>query len=146
MADIVCQVINQDDQMEFIWSARGGFFDPYVIKKPGLTALRDNAVATRDALEALVKVWNTPGSEEEVRASSLELAEAGYQLFNRILPFYEIETAETIRDWLESLKAEPARTSLEIVVEDNASITANECAIPWNLVYDADPDETRMRS
>ena len=145
MVDIVCQVINQDDQMEFIWSARGGFFDPYVIKKPGLTALRDNAVATRDALEALVRVWNTPGSEEAVRASSLELAEAGYQLFNRILPFYEIGTAETIRNWLESLAAEPDRTrpGLEIVVEDNASIPANECAIPWNLVYDAEPDEDR---
>ena len=90
MADIVCQVINQDDQMEFIWSERGGFFEPYVIKKPGLTALRDNAVATRKALEALVRAWNTPGSEEEVRTSSLGLAEAGYQLFNRILPFYEI--------------------------------------------------------
>jgi WD40 repeat protein len=40
MADLVCQVINQDDQMGFIWSARGGFFEPHAVKKAGLTALK----------------------------------------------------------------------------------------------------------
>ncbi len=51
-------------------------------------------------MEALVRVMNTLGSEEAVSASSLNLANAGYQLFNRIVPFYESETANKIRDWL----------------------------------------------
>src|SRR6516162_3240932 len=65
MANVVCQVINQDDQMEFIWSAGGGFFDPYVIKRPDLTALRTDAATTREALEKLVSVRNKPGSPEK---------------------------------------------------------------------------------
>jgi WD40 repeat protein len=143
MANVVCQVINQDDQMEFIWSAGGGFFDPYVIKRPDLTALRNDAATTREALEKLVSVRNNPGSPEKEGVASRELAEAGYQLFNRILPFFRAEasTSKAIRGWLKGLNAESARTSLEIVVEENANIAADECAIPWNLVYDTDPDD-----
>jgi hypothetical protein len=57
------------------------------------------------------------------------------------MPFSNDETADAIRGWLKGLGAEPARAGLEIVIEDNASIGARECAIPWNLVYDADPEE-----
>jgi hypothetical protein len=40
MTDVVCQVSNQASQVEMIWSARGGFFRPYVITGPQLVELR----------------------------------------------------------------------------------------------------------
>jgi WD40 repeat protein len=143
MANVVCQVINRDDRMEFIWSARGGFFEPYAIEGPDLSALRDDAAAARVALEALVTVRNERGSPEDDRAASRELAEAGYRLFYRILPFFRdrATTSRAVRGWLRGLHDEPERTSLEVVVEETAAVAADECRIPWNLVYDTDPDD-----
>ena len=43
MADVVCQVIGKPDQVEFIWSAGGGWFKPYVLNGMELTNFRELA-------------------------------------------------------------------------------------------------------
>ena len=47
MSEIVCQVGNHADQVEFIWSSRGGYFKPYVVAGTQLTELRQAAGQTR---------------------------------------------------------------------------------------------------
>src|SRR4051812_27912233 len=73
MSDIICQVTNQSDRVEIIWSSRGGFFRPYVISGQPLTELRQAAnrsadghsvaekPSCREALEALVFTLNQAG-------------------------------------------------------------------------------------
>ena len=46
---IVCQVTNQDSQVEFTWSLGGGFFPPYVVAGPQLAELREATRAVRKA-------------------------------------------------------------------------------------------------
>src|SRR3954447_15403455 len=102
MSEIVCQVSNQAGQVEFIWSSHGGFFRPYVVSGPQLTELRQAADQTRVALEALVFALNQDGAAPPWEPS-LELAEAGFRLFNYLLPT-EDETARKVRRWLEDLR------------------------------------------
>src|SRR4051794_32629626 len=73
MSEVVCQVGNQAGQVEFIWSSRGGFFDPYVIDGTRLAELRQAAgrpasgpsasgrPSCRQALERLVFALNQAG-------------------------------------------------------------------------------------
>ena len=53
-SEIVCQVGNRADQVEFIWSTRGGYFRPYVVSGTQLIELRQAAGQTRAALESVV--------------------------------------------------------------------------------------------
>ena len=104
MADIVCQVINRDrdDRIEFIWSAGGGFFDSYIVRGTELAELRTTADHVRDGLETLVVTLNrTQGQMEAIPCElSYGLAEAGFRLFNDLLP-PEDSTAKVVRRWLE---------------------------------------------
>jgi WD40 repeat protein len=142
LADIVCQVINRDrsDRIEFIWSAGGGFFDPYIVEGTELTELRTTADQVRDVLETLVVALNrTHGQMEAIPWElSYEFAEAGSRLFNDILPS-ENSTAKIVRRWLERLHAQSGVVTLEIVVEEDPDQAERFLAIPWNLVYDQRP-------
>ena len=89
--------------MEFIWSSRGGFFKPYVVAGTQLTELRQAADQTRNALEALVFALNHVGTGPAPWEPSFKLAEAGFRLFNNLLPG-EDETARKVRRWLEDLR------------------------------------------
>jgi WD40 repeat protein len=140
---IVCQVFNHDDRVEFIWSEGGRPFDPYVITGRDLEELRNKAAGARDALESVVTAWSQHGWGNETRLRARDLAETGRALFHRILPLHskdvDADKVARIRDWLEHLQTAQDRTSLAIVVQEAARITANECSIPWNLVYDTTP-------
>lgn len=85
MSEIVYQVGNQAGQVEFIWSSRGGYFRPYVVAGTQLAELREAADQTRVALEALVFALNDGGGATPWEPS-FELAEAGFRLFNYLLP------------------------------------------------------------
>ena len=53
MSEIVCQIGKRADQMEFIWSPRGGYFRPYIVS--GTQFIEMQAVGqTRAALESVV--------------------------------------------------------------------------------------------
>jgi len=143
MLDIVCQVFNKDDRIQFTWSLRGGFFPTYTITKERgrLTDLRNQARKTRDALGEVVRALNE-GASTEVRERSAELAEAGYGLYECILPQprrtvgeESIASACAVRQWLEDLHSK-GLFGLEIVVDDRAETAKTSCSIPWNLVYD----------
>ena len=142
MADIVCQVINRDrdDRIEFIWSAGGGFFDPYIVRGTELAELRTTADHVRDVLETLVVALNrTQGQMEAIPWElSYEFAEAGFRLFNDLLP-PEDSTAKVVRRWLEGLLVQSGLVALEIVVEEDPAQVEQFLAIPWNLVYDQRP-------
>src|SRR5271157_611979 len=142
MADIVCQVINRDrdDRIEFIWSAGGGFFDPYIVRGRELAELRTTADQVRDVLETLVVALNrTQGQMEAIPwEKSFEFAEAGFRLFNDLLP-PEDSTAKVVRRWLEGVHVQSGLVALEIVVEEDPDQVEQFLAIPWNLVYDQRP-------
>ena len=138
MSEIVCQVGNQAGQVEFIWSSRGGFFQPYVVTGTQLTELRQAADQTRVALEALVFALNQDGGAPPPWEPSYELAEAGFRLFNYLLPS-EDETARKVRRWLEDLRKQSGLIGLEVVVEERSADPRAFLSVPWNLVYDERP-------
>ena len=69
---------------------------------------------------------------------SYELAEAGFRLFNCLLP-PEDETAHKVRRWLEDLRTQSGLIGLEIVVEERSADAGTFLSVPWNLVYDERP-------
>jgi hypothetical protein len=150
MSEIVCQVGNQAGQVEFIWSSHGGFFRPYVVSGQQLTELRRAAERSatgpstsekpscREALETLVFSLNQAGADSPPWEPSYELAEAGFRLFNCLLP-PEDETAEKVRRWLEDLRKQSGLIGLEVVVEERSADAGTFLSVPWNLVYDERP-------
>jgi hypothetical protein len=150
MSEIVCQVGNQAGQVELIWSSHGGFFRPYVISGQQLTELRRAAdrsatgpstsekPSCREALETLVFALNGAGAGPPPWEPSYGLAEAGFRLFNCLLP-PEDETAKKVRRWLEDLRKQSGLIGLEVVVEERSADAGTFLSVPWNLVYDERP-------
>jgi len=150
MSEIVCQVGNQASEVEFIWSSRGGFFPPYKISGQKLTELRraaDRSVtgpstsekpSCREALEKLVFALNRAGAGPPPWEPSYELAEAGFRLFNCLLP-PEDATPKKVRRWLEDLRKQSGLIGLEVVVEERSADAGTFLSVPWNLVYDERP-------
>ena len=143
MSEIVCQVGNRADQVEFIWSTRGGYFKPYVVAGIQLTELRQAAGLTRKALEELVFTLNDVGSGPAPWESSFKLVEAGFQLYNKLLPGGD-ETALKVRRWLEDLRKQSGSIGLEIVVEEGSGDPGAFLSVPWNLVYDEYPEDHEL--
>ena len=69
---------------------------------------------------------------------SYGLAEAGFRLYNCLLPTEE-DTAKKVRQWIEELRRKSRLTGLEIVVEEQSADTRAYLSVPWNLVYDERP-------
>lgn len=146
MAQIICQVDSQPDQVSFTWAEGPASFAAYHLTGQLSIRFRDTAATARRSLSLLVQEWllwqRVGGSDAAVRRASLALAEAGYTLYRRIFdqgvddgrPFVKI------RPWLEELSAQGAVESLEIVFEQSRFMTWN-VAVPWNVVYDRRPDE-----
>lgn len=143
VSDVMCQLSNQSDQAEVIWSSRGGFFRPYTISGTQLAALRESVHQTRNSLWQMVSNLNLVGSEPVPWESSYELAEAGFRLFNYLLPSVD-ETAHKVRRWLEDLRKQSGLIGLEVVVEERSADSATCLSVPWNLVYDQRPAEQRF--
>src|SRR4051794_32062820 len=142
MSEVICQVLNQASQVDLIWSSHGGFFRPYSITGQQLTELRQAADQTRASLETLVLDLNRAGPGPAPWESSYALAEAGFRLFNYLLPS-EDETARKVRRWLEDLRKQAGLVGLEVVVEERAADARTFLSVPWNLVYDERPAKHR---
>ena len=136
--EIVCQVTNQENQVEFIWSSGGGFFRPYALKGVQVGELRQTIILVRAALGRLVHSINQSKDTDPPWEPSYELAEAGFRLYNYLLPT-EDETASKVRRWLEELRKQSELISLEVVVEEQSAEPRSYLSVPWNLVYDERP-------
>ena len=145
---VICQVKNQKNRVEFIWGSGVRFFLPYYIDGQRLDDLRTAAEASRTALEDLVLAWGRDPKSELAKKCSISLAMAGFDLFNSVLP--RGDKSEEVRKWLNGQKNEPspreltelpAPPHLGIVVDEVSEETLEFLRIPWNLVYDLDPDD-----
>ena len=135
---IVCQVTNQESQLDFTWSSGGGFFRPYAVSGAQLGELRETIKLVRKALGDLVHAINESQEGQAPWERSYELAEAGFRLHNYLLPT-EDQTASKIRRWLGELRTQSDLISLEVVVDDRSSDPRSCISLPWNLVYDERP-------
>ncbi|HKI16959.1 MAG TPA: ATP-binding protein, partial [Isosphaeraceae bacterium] len=138
MGEIVCQVLNRESQVELVWSSGGGFFRPYVIAGAKLGELREATQTVRKALGEMVYALNQSGDGPVPWEPSYGLAEAGFRLYNCLLPTEE-DTAKKVRRWIEELRRKSSLTGLEIVVEEQSADTRAYLSVPWNLVYDERP-------
>ena len=138
MNEIVCQVSNRENQVEFIWSAGGGYFRPYTVAGAQLGELREATRTVRKALGEMVSALNFAGDGAAAWEPAYGLAEAGFRLYNYLLPS-EDETAKKIRRWLDELRKQSQLDALEIVVEEQAADPRAFLSVPWNLVYDERP-------
>ncbi|HEX8201953.1 MAG TPA: ATP-binding protein, partial [Isosphaeraceae bacterium] len=145
MSEIVCQVSNQASQVEFIWSSRGGFFEPYVVSGTQLTELRAAAHQTRVALEKLVFALNDAGPGPIPWEPAHALAETGFCLFNCLLPPEDKQKAGRVRRWLEDLRKQSGLIGLEVVVEERSADAKDFLSVPWNLVYDERPKKAAFQ-
>ncbi len=142
MADIVCQVFNRDDQVEFVWSSGGAFFKPYGVRGQQLKALRRAAGATRKTLETLVVAQNEAGDSPAPWDLAYQLAQAGAELFVNLIPSTD-QTATNVLRWLNGIKRYNM-PALEIILEDRANDPNATLSIPWNLVYDERPSQHKL--
>src|SRR5262245_46998740 len=138
MNEIVCQVSNRENQVEFIWSAGGGFFRPYSVTGAQLGELREATRRVRKPLGEMVSALNLAGDGVAAWEPAYGLAEAGFRLYNYLLPS-EDETARKVRRWLEELRKQDPVDALEIVVEEQSADPRAFLSVPWNLVYDERP-------
>ncbi len=92
----------------------------------------------RKALGEVVYAQNQAGEGPVPGETAYALAEAGFRLFNYLLPS-EDETARKVRRWLEELRKQSGLNALEIVVEEQSADPRHFVSIPWNLVYDERP-------
>ncbi|QEH32543.1 WD domain, G-beta repeat [Aquisphaera giovannonii] len=140
MSEVICQVTNHADRVELVWSSRGGFFRPYAIAGAELAELRDAAARARKALEVLVHALNTAGPQPMPWEPAFKVVEAGFELYNRLLPGGE-DTARSVRNWLVDLRDRSGSLGLEVVVEELSEDPASYLSVPWNLVYDDYPED-----
>ena len=85
-------------------------------------------------------LYKPPAAERDrpaLRRSCLELAQAGRNLYNLIFTSASQpkDMATTVRSWLGEVTGTDGVQSLEVISEGQPWFA------PWNLVYDADPDE-----
>lgn len=135
-ARIACVVgVRPDAALSLTWSHGPDAFQPVLLDADSAAALRAATAAVRDRLGRLVAAEHA--GWENVPDLSYDLAAAGYELFERLFPQSGDPRSEDrlVLDWLDTLAVE----SLEFVADDAAP------AIPWNLVYAADPDEAAFR-
>jgi len=100
MGEIVCQVLNRESQVELVWSSGGGFFRPYAIAGAKLGELREATQTVRKTLGEMVYALNQSGDGPVPWEPSYGLAEAGFRLYNCLLPTEE-DTAKKVRRWIE---------------------------------------------
>ena len=86
----------------------------------------------------MVYALNESGDGPVPWEPSYALAEAGFRLYNCLLPTEE-DTAKKVRRWIEDLRKTSSLTGLEIVVEEQSADTRACLSVPWNLVYDERP-------
>ncbi|HKI35626.1 MAG TPA: hypothetical protein VKA46_27465 [Gemmataceae bacterium] len=86
--------------------------------------------------------WVNAGSDADrqacdadLRQTCCRLARAGHEIYDRLFrPADDEARAKKVRKWLEHLRDRGEVESLELVLDGDAGV-------PWNVVYDREPDE-----
>ena len=143
MARVVCRIHRSDEQLRasLAWSEGPDEFPKYHLDGALYRAFQETARRVRENLGHVVKnyVLNTP--EEVRRSTDYELAAAGYELYQQLFwPAPEDQPqAEDVCSWLTELRDRDEVESLELVVDSPWSV-------PWNAVYDQEPDKAAFLS
>jgi WD40 repeat protein len=142
MADVVCFVQWQPEKVSFTWSEGPDAFPTYHLTGQHVDLFREDVELARKRLAELVDAYldylhspSAEGAEQAVRQACLQLAEAGYQLRQRVFKPNEDpgKTAKDVSTWLRKLHSRGQLASLEIVTEGGQFV-------PWNLLYEERPD------
>ena len=133
MTHVVGQVTIEDDSATFVWSEGPASFHPYELKGQMFREFMSLASEAREQLSDLVSdyVFDT----DKLPADAFKLAEIGHELYLQLFdPGAEQAVhARSVRRWLEDLRRKRSVDTLEIVIEQ-------PWLIPWNVVYDREPD------
>jgi len=123
VARIVCQVLHRPGRVTFIWSDGGAYFEPYHLEGAALEAFHEAAGQARALIEA--------GG-----ADLYTLASVGHQLYHHLFSRDDPKAAAAHAWWTSSRRGNSVR-SLEIVSDAPG-------AVPWNVVYEGDPQRARI--
>jgi tetratricopeptide (TPR) repeat protein len=126
--------------LEFTWSVGSSAFPTYALRDDLVEQFRDNTRVARDRLFDLVSLYQPAAADRDLpvlRRCCLDLAAAGRNLYSLIFaPEAQPQgVTKTVRRWLRGVTDSDEVQSLEIVSEGQPWFA------PWNVVYDADPDE-----
>ena len=126
--------------LEFTWSVGSSAFPTYALRDDLVEQFRENTKEARDRLFDLVSLYQPAAADRDLpalRRCCLDLAEAGRNLYNLIFaPEAQPKgVTKTVRRWLREVTDTDGVQSLEVVSEGQPWFA------PWNIVYDADPDE-----
>lgn len=138
----MCLVHSNAERLSFTWSQGTDAFPPYHLVGEHFIIVQQLIEETRKSLGVLVNTYldylQQPQNMEartELSASSLRLANAGYELRKRLFKPNEGERdAKEVAMWLANLHKHCSLESVEIVTE-------GWLQLPWNLLYDCIPDE-----
>jgi hypothetical protein len=126
--------------LEFTWSVGSSAFPTYTLRDDLVEQFRENTQEARDRLFDLVSLYQPAAADHElpaIRQCCLELAGSGRNLYNLIFaPEAQPKgVTATVRRWLREVTQTDGVQSLEVVSEGQPWFA------PWNVVYDADPDD-----
>ena len=139
MAHVVCLLNIEADRATFTWSEGPASFEPYTLRGMVHKDFQEIAAEAREKLGDLVKDYLCHA--QEMPQSAFALAEAGHELYQAMFQpgAEQARQARQVRKWLEQLAQQEEVDTLEIVVESPWSL-------PWNVIYDRQPDPAAFRS
>jgi formylglycine-generating enzyme required for sulfatase activity len=131
---VVCLVDVEPDRAVFAWSEGPAAFKPFALDRMVYKDFVDIIAAARKKLADLVA--DSLYNPDNLPIAAYELAAAGFELYEAMFDpgAEDARQARQVRTWLERLTAEGSIESLEIVVE-------SPWALPWNVIYDQEPDQ-----
>jgi WD40 repeat protein len=151
MAHIVCQATAnlQSDELEFLWSEGPASFEPYDLRGHPLKHFERAIVAARKALFKVV-LLSRDGKDELLPDACLALARAGRDLYDALFPpkAGQYQDPDEIRAWLEGLRDQHLVESLEVLLAEKGTARTRSTprAVPWNVLYDEQPDPHLFRA
>jgi hypothetical protein len=139
---VVCRIRADENasELEFIWTVGSSAFAPYTLKGNLFKIFSEQAREVRCRLRDLVLAEMNGDPERrraETRGAAFELARAGSDLCDRIFEpaSSPSQVAPRVRGWLRDITRAGEVESVEIVS------AGQPWFVPWNLVYDTNPDE-----
>src|SRR5437764_379138 len=117
MAHIVCEMRTDPGKLTLRWSEGPASFEAYTLEGQFLEMFDEAVRGARKKLIELVKQCrDSQEANESPEYNCSELARAGFELYQALLPTTRREIEE-IRSWLEKLRDDNSVESLEIVVD-----------------------------
>jgi WD40 repeat protein len=148
MADVVCLVQATPEQVCFTWSQGPDAFPTYRLTGQYLHDFLKQIEEARASLTRLVTLYlayleqpSTPSVEQELFDECYRLAVSGHELHALVFnPDENPEVAQDVRVWLKGLHGQGTLNTLEMVTEGVLAGPGSLFSVPWNLLYDDEPD------